>query len=65
MFAAWTGGVVGRLSQPQRAFGLCLGGPVTGAALKELAGLKGLKKLYLGTLATDAGLKELPPFKEL
>ena len=66
VFAAWTGGVVGRLSQPQRAFGLCLGGPVTGAALKELAGLKGLQMLSLDhTQVTDAGMKELAQLKGL
>src|SRR5262249_15392151 len=39
---------------------------VTGAGLKELAGLKQLQRLYLeSTKVTDAGLKELAPLTHL
>ena len=45
-FRKWTGGVVGQLPQPQRAFGLCLRGTqVTDAGLKELQ--KTLPKLTI------------------
>jgi internalin A len=40
--------------------------PVTDAGLKELAGLKKLRTLYLSrTLVTDAGMKELAPLTSL
>jgi len=66
-FGKWTGGAVGQLPQPQRAFGLSLRGPqVTDAGLVELAGLKGLQMLDLtGTQVTDAGLRELAGLKGL
>jgi internalin A len=57
----WTDDVVVKLPQPERAFGLNLGGtPVRDAGLKELARLKSLQALVLySTKVTDAGLKEL------
>jgi hypothetical protein len=60
-FRKWTGGVVGQLPQPQRAFGLALRGPqVTDAGLEELAGLKALQTLLLyRAKVTDAGAAEL------
>ncbi|MCS6850257.1 MAG: hypothetical protein NZ700_03690 [Gemmataceae bacterium] len=62
---AWRPGVIAKLPDPGRAFGLALGGTrVTDAGLKELAGLKGLQSLdLLGTRVTDAGLKELAGLK--
>ena len=66
-FGKWTGGAVGQLPQPQRAFGLSLRGPqVTDAGLVELAALTGLQTLVLfNTKVTDAGLKELARLKGL
>jgi hypothetical protein len=60
-FRKWTGGVVGKLPPPQRAFGLDFGGSqVTDA------GLKGLQSLSLSaTPVTDAGMKELTGLKGL
>jgi RNA polymerase sigma factor (sigma-70 family) len=70
LFSEWRQGVLAKLPDPARPFGLWLGGAqVTDAGLKELAGLAGLKNLqmlYLGnTEVTDAGLKELAGLKSL
>ena len=60
-FFKWTDGVIGKLPQPETAFGLVLNSTqVTNAGLKELAGLKSLQLLDLkGTKVTDAGVAEL------
>lgn len=66
-FSEWTDGVVSKLPQPQRAFGLSLfRTKITDAGLKELVGLKRLKILNLmSTQVTDAGLKDLATCKQL
>ena len=60
-------GVLGRLPQPKRGFGLSFNsGGVTDAGLKELAKLNSLQSLDLSdTQVTDAGLKELAGLKSL
>src|SRR5262245_16413001 len=59
--ARWETGQIAKLPAPTAAFGLFLPrADVTDAALKELAGLKNLRRLDLSfTQVTDAGLKEL------
>src|SRR5262245_7755474 len=66
-FSVWTDGFVGKLPQPQRAFGLSLfGTKITDAGLKDLAELKELRVLDLGfTKVTDTGLKELAGLRGL
>jgi internalin A len=72
-FSEWEEGVLLKLPDPRAAFGLCLNlTKVTDAGLKELAGLKSLRALYLAgnereaeTQLTDAGLKELASLKSL
>src|SRR5262249_7968763 len=63
----WTGGAVGKLPQPQQAFGLDLSQlNVTDAGLKELVQFKNLQLLVLReTQVTDTGLKELAQLKNL
>ncbi len=60
-FDQWPEGGIGKLPQPPHGFGLFLFGTnVSDAALKELAGLKTLRALELGSSdVTDAGVKEL------
>jgi hypothetical protein len=66
-FFVWKPGLVAKLPQPDRGFGLSLGyARVTDAGLKELARLKRLEELDLDAArVTDAGLKELVRLKEL
>lgn len=60
-FLEWKPGVVGRLPQPGRGFGLSLNSSgVRDTELKELAGLSSVRLLSLyRTDVTDAGLKEI------
>src|ERR1700677_3049991 len=66
-FKMWPSGVVGRLPQPDREFGLYLPfKQVNDAALKELAGLNFLQMLDIDNAkVTDAGLRELNGLKSL
>ena len=66
-FSEWEEGVLAKLPDPGAPFGVCLNlTKVTDAGLKELAGLKSLRALYLaGTQVTDAGLKGLAGRKAL
>src|SRR5262245_36261627 len=60
-FVTWKDGLIAKLPDVGRPFGLDLAGAqVTDAGLKELAGLKSLQTLDLvSTRVTDAGLNEL------
>ncbi len=63
----WQEGVLAKMPDPGAPFGLCLNlTKVTDAGLKELAGLKSLRALYLaGTQVREAGLKEVAGLKSL
>jgi hypothetical protein len=63
----WAKGALGKLPDPGVPFGLGLyGDAVTDAGLKELAGLKSLRALYVASdSVTDAGLKELAALKRV
>ncbi len=66
-FTEWKEGVLAKMPDTGAPFGLCLNSTkMTDAGLKELAGLKSLRALYLGgTQVTDAGLKEVAGLKSL
>src|SRR5438093_6762019 len=66
-FSPWRRGLLADLPDPGRAFALDLSfTDLTDAGLKELAGLKSLEMLGIGsTQVTDTGLKELAGLKSL